>query len=90
MNINEDDETFEGEPAEDAFCEGFFVYEPDDMSFSDFADPRGISALRAETPSNPRNIPCPTCKVPNRLTPKDQRLGYHCDECAEALEGRGY
>lgn len=89
MNINEDDDTFEGEPEHEDF-EGFLGYEQDDMSFSDFADPRGISALRAETPSNPRNIPCPTCKVPNRLTPKDQRLGYHCDECANALEGAGY
>lgn len=26
---------------------------------SEFADPGGNSALRAETPTNPRNLPCP-------------------------------
>ena len=33
-----------------------------------FADPGGHSALRAATPRNPRNLPCPNCKQPNRLT----------------------
>ena len=36
-----------------------------------FADPGGESALRAATPSNPRNLPCPNCEQPNRLTPAD-------------------
>jgi len=44
------------------------------------------SALRAESADNPRNLPCPNCGKPDRLTPKDQRLGYQCDECAEAAE----
>ena len=44
------------------------------------------SALRAACPNNPRNIPCPTCGEPNRLTPIDQQLGYQCDECADNCE----
>lgn len=51
-----------------------------------FADPGGTSALRAATPTNPRNRPCPTCGAPNRLTPKDVALGYRCDRCADAVE----
>lgn len=54
-----------------------------------FADPGGNSALRAASRHNPRNLPCPTCGEPNRLTPADVRLGYQCDECADAAE-RGY
>lgn len=57
----------------------------------DFAEPGGRSALRAASKKNPRNRPCPTCKAPNRLTPKDVALGYQCDSCADALEsGHGY
>lgn len=55
----------------------------------DFADPGGRSALRAETPDNPRCLPCPTCGMPDRLTLKDVALHYQCDECADKLE-RGY
>lgn len=54
-----------------------------------FASPGGNSALRAATRGNPRNLPCPTCKAPNRLTPKDVRLGYQCDACADRDEGCG-
>lgn len=61
-------------------------FEDDDI---DFADPGGVSALRAATPTNPRNLPCPTCGADNRLTPADRRLGYRCDDCAERAE-RGY
>lgn len=39
------------------------------------------SALRAASKTNPRNLPCPTCGAPNRLTPKDKELGYQCDSC---------
>lgn len=53
---------------------------------SEFADPGGNSALRAATPNNPRNLPCPTCDRPNRLTPKDRQLGYQCDSCADRAE----
>jgi len=53
----------------------------------DFADPGGNSALRAATPSNPRNLPCPTCGEPDRLTPRDVQLGYQCNVCADAAEG---
>ena len=55
-----------------------------------FADPGGRSALRASSKRNPRNLPCPTCKAPNRLTPADKALGYQCDSCADRDEGGGY
>jgi hypothetical protein len=54
-----------------------------------FADPGGKSALRAASKRNPRNLPCPTCKRPNRLTPKDRDLGYQCDICADQAEQGG-
>jgi hypothetical protein len=57
---------------------------------SDFAEPGGRSALRAASKSNPRNLPCPTCKAPNRLTPKDRALGYQCNSCADRDEMGGY
>jgi hypothetical protein len=60
----------------------------DDRSM--FETPYGNSALRRSSKRNPRNLPCPTCKQPNRLTPKDKRLGYQCDQCADAAEGFGY
>ena len=53
----------------------------------DYARPYGNSALRASTRNNPRNLPCPTCKAPNRLTPADVRRGYQCDACADRSEG---
>jgi len=48
------------------------------------------SALRAATRRNPRNLPCPTCREPNRLTPADRQRGYQCDECADRDEGGMY
>ena len=51
-----------------------------------FADPGGNSALRAATKDNPRNLPCPTCHWPNRLTPIDVAHGYQCNSCANANE----
>lgn len=48
------------------------------------------SALRAATKGNPRNLPCPTCDTPNRLTPADRALGYQCDSCADRAERGGY
>jgi len=54
-----------------------------------FADPGGRSALRAATEDNPRNLPCPTCGVANRLTPIDVARGYCCDDCADRAE-RGF
>jgi len=52
-----------------------------------FADPGGRSALRAATKNNPRNLPCPTCGEPNRLTRIDKLRGYQCNECADRAEG---
>jgi len=54
-----------------------------------FADPGGRSSLRAETSSNPRIYPCPTCGTPNTLTKIDKSRGYQCDRCADRAEGRG-
>ena len=56
---------------------------------SEFANPGGNSALRAANQSNPRNLPCPTCGEPNKLTPADVRRGYQCDDCADRAEGLG-
>jgi len=52
-----------------------------------FQNPGGNSALRASSRRNPRNLPCPTCKQPNRLTPADRARGYQCDSCASRDEG---
>ena len=67
-------------------------YDRDDHDIDDddrrieFADPGGNSALRAATPTNPRNLPCPNCEKPNRLTPADRARGYQCDTCADKAE----
>lgn len=61
-------------------------YDDDDEDRIEFADPGGNSALRAASKRNPRNLPCPTCKRPNRLTPADRALGYQCDSCADKAE----
>jgi len=60
--------------------------EPPEEGEPHFADPGGNSALRAATSRNPRNLPCPTCRVPNRLTPADRARGYQCDTCADRAE----
>lgn len=72
-------------------------FEEDDDDFEDdeeddrlvFADPGGRSALRAASENNPRNLPCPNCGSPDRLTPADVALGYQCDTCADSAEGYG-
>ena len=51
-----------------------------------FAKPGGKSALRAASKRNPRNLPCPTCKQPDRLTPADKAAGYQCNDCADREE----
>lgn len=61
-------------------------YEDHDINF---ADPGGNSALRAASDSNPRNISCPNCGEPDRLTPEDKAHGYQCDTCANRAE-RGF
>lgn len=55
----------------------------------EFADPGSRSALRAASPNNPRNQPCPTCGRENVLTLADVQLGYQCNRCADAVEGIG-
>lgn len=67
---------------------GYEGYEDEDRM--DFAEPGGRSALRASSKRNPRNLPCPTCHQPNRLTPRDKALGYQCDACADMAERGGY
>jgi hypothetical protein len=63
-------------------------YEPEewDEMCERFADPGGNSALHRESKSNPRNLPCPTCGEPNRLTLSDKASGYQCDTCADQAE----
>jgi len=63
-----------------------YDYGPDEDDLCDFADPGGRSALRAASPTNPRNRSCPACKRRNMLTPADVALGYQCDGCADACE----
>jgi len=63
-------------------------YESDNRS--QFENPGGQSALRRATRHNPRNLPCPTCGQPNRLTLADRAKHYQCDECANIAEGGGY
>jgi hypothetical protein len=82
--LEDDDDKEDNPPDPDPEEDDPYPDEDDDRSM--FADPGGNSALRAATPSNPRNLPCPTCKEPNRLTPKDRALGYQCDACSDALE----
>jgi len=52
-----------------------------------FADPGGVSALRAASESNPRDLPCPGCGRENALTRLDRAHGYQCDTCARRDEG---
>lgn len=80
LNANEaDDYRNEGEDEDDSFSPSMLA----------FANPGGNSALRASSPSNPRNLPCPTCGEANRLTPADRTRGYQCDACADRAEGGG-
>jgi hypothetical protein len=66
-----------------------FIADYDEDRDCDFAHPGGRSALRRETPDNPRNLPCPTCGDEDMLTPADVDRGYQCDACADAAE-RGW
>lgn len=68
----------------------YYEYEEWLERCDEFADPGGHSALRRATKDNPRNLPCPNCGQPNRLTPADRARGYQCDECADRAEGFGY
>lgn len=67
------------------------MYDDDDRDDDriQFADPGGKSALRAASKRNPRNLPCPNCKQPNKLTPADKARGYQCDSCADRA-GQGF
>lgn len=67
-------------------------YDPDEdlIDGVGFADPGGRSALRAATPDNPRDQPCPTCGTPNVLTRIDAARHYQCDRCADRDEGRTF
>lgn len=61
--------------------------EDEDFDLADrFADPGGDSALYPATEDNPRDLSCPTCHWPNRLTRADRAKGYQCDCCATATE----
>lgn len=91
--LQEHDEIFCDEECLAEWEDGYVPYDGEDDYLIDgvgFADPGGTSALRAATPSNPRNLPCPTCGAPNRLTPADRARGYQCDSCADRAERGGW
>ena len=86
----ETEEVWDDDPDEDDDPNKDEYYDEDcgDMPYCGedaFYDPGGRSALRAGV----RNLPCPTCGQPNRLTAADVRHGYQCDECADRCEGWG-
>lgn len=65
-------------------------YNPEDYDYrSEFADPGGNSSLYAETRTNLRNLPCPTCGAENVLTPRDRDARHQCNACADRVE-RGW
>lgn len=35
----------------------------------------------------PRNLPCPDCHEPNRMTQGEINKGYHCSTCTREIEG---
>jgi len=37
--------------------------------------------------SGPRNLPCPDCQEPNRMTQGEINAGHHCAACTRAIEG---
>jgi len=80
---------FEAADMEGLDIDDVMAGDDDGYPFPGFADPGGESALRAATPRNPRNQPCPTCGAPNRLTPADVANRYQCDACANQAE-RGF
>jgi hypothetical protein len=83
MDEEEDPDHYGEDPLDAAMRD----YDDDeDIRDHAFADPGGNSALRAASRNNPRNLPCPNCKEPNRLTPADRAKGYQCDQCANELE----
>lgn len=67
----------------------FFGDDEDMIDGVGFMDPGGRSALRAATADNPRDLPCPNCGQPNRLTRIDRARGYQCDSCADQAERGG-
>jgi hypothetical protein len=82
----------------DEYFDDYDLFDSDNDDFNDenyliddvgFADPNGNSALRAETPNNPRTYPCPTCDKENVLTRIDVQCHYQCDRCANRAEGYG-
>ena len=82
-------EAISDDPADDCEAEDDHgEWDPRDEDDDDiqFADPGGNSALRAATPNNPRNLPCPQCGAPDVLTPEDRVCGYVCDRCADRAE----
>lgn len=90
MNDDEDEEDFDDGEGGWSNDEDFFRYDDDPpIDGVGFADPGGNSSLRAATPNNPRDRPCPTCKAENVLTRIDVMRGYQCNRCADRAERGG-
>jgi hypothetical protein len=70
------------------YDDDFYDHDQDDQ-IDGVGFAQAVSSLRAATRSNPRNLPCPSCHAPNRLTPIDQARGYQCDRCADRAEQGG-
>lgn len=71
--------------------DSFSPYDGEDEELIDgvgFSDPGGRSSLRAATPDNPRDQPCPSCDAQDVLTRIDVERGYQCNRCADRDEGR--
>jgi hypothetical protein len=82
----DDEEIFDHLHGDDFDARRDGAYEDWEEGLIHFADPGGVSALRAETPDNPRDCPCPTCGREDMLTREDARIGYQCDSCADRAE----
>lgn len=66
-----------------------YDYDYDDEPIDGVGFAQEGSALRAATPDNPRDRPCPNCGAENVLTRIDVMRHYQCDRCADRTE-RGF
>jgi hypothetical protein len=61
----------------------------DSAEYGDDHDPTMFANSGSALSVGDRTKPCPTCGEPDKLTIKDARMGYQCDDCADTAE-RGY
>lgn len=80
------DESFGDDPDDDSDIEDGVDDDFDDHNGFEFTIPCCDSNIRDATPDRPRNLPCPTCCKPERLSAAEIVAGYECDECAHRVE----